>query len=267
MIVYAHRGASKELPENTLPAFERAAALGVDAIETDVHLSHDGVVVVHHDDDGARMAAVDRRVAEQSFEELSRWDVGFGFRTSEGEFLRERFRIPRLSEVLEALPSMRFNIDLKRHDRRMAEEAVALVRRHGAEERVLLTSFDEATVRAVRALGYRGQTGLAQREVLRVLALPAASPKWLRPGGDRVQIPVGVGRLRLATPKVIARLQKLGYAVDFWVVDDPSEVRRLEAIGADGVMTDHPAGLADAGILTGRMRAGALLAYTQARLR
>lgn len=260
MIVYAHRGASKELPENTLPAFERAASLGVDAIETDVHLSRDGVVVVHHDDDGARMASTDRRVADLSFEELSRWDVGFGFRTSDGGFLKERFRIPRLSDVLEAFPSMRFNIDLKRHDRRMAEDAVALVRKHGAEERVLLTSFDEATVRAVRGLGYRGQTGLAQREALRVLALPAGAPKWLRPGGNRVQIPVGVGRLRLATRAVIARLQKLGYAVDFWVVDDPTEVRRLEALGADGVMTDHPAGLAEAGILTRRERLGADLA-------
>jgi glycerophosphoryl diester phosphodiesterase len=143
VIVYAHRGASKELPENTMPAFERAASLGVDAIETDVHLSRDGVVVVHHDDDGVRMASIDRRVADQSFEELTRWDVGFGFRAADGDFLRERFRIPRLSDVLEAFPSMRFNIDLKRHDRRMAEEAVALVRKHGAEERVLLTSFDE----------------------------------------------------------------------------------------------------------------------------
>jgi glycerophosphoryl diester phosphodiesterase len=260
VIVYAHRGASKELPENTMRAFERAASLGVDAIETDVHLSRDGVVVVHHDDDGARMASIGRRVADQSFEELSRWDVGFGFRATDGEFLRERFRIPRLSDVLEAFPSMRFNLDLKRHDRRMAEEAVGLVRRHGAEGRVLLTSFDESTVRAVRALGYRGMTGLAQREVLRVLALPSATPKWLRPGGDRVQIPVGVGRLRLATRGVIARLQRLGYAVDFWVVDEPSEVRRLEALGADGVMTDHPAGLAEAGLLDGRMRGRSQLA-------
>jgi glycerophosphoryl diester phosphodiesterase len=255
VIVYAHRGASVERPENTMEAFERAVQLGVQAIETDVHLSRDGEVVVHHDADGLRTASVDRAVADQTLTELARWNVGFGFRDRQGAPVEGAFRIPRFVEVLEAFPGVRFNVDLKRHDRRMAEEAVSVVRRLAAEERVLLTSFDEATVRAVRSLGYRGPTGLAQREVLRALALPRSAPRWLRPAGQRVQIPVGVGPLRLATENVVDRLHVLGYAVDFWVVDDTAEARRLEGLGADGVMTDDPAAYAAAGMLSAHAHA------------
>ena len=56
--LYAHRGASAERPENTIPAFERAIEIGVDALETDVHLTRDGALIVVHDDNASRMAAV-----------------------------------------------------------------------------------------------------------------------------------------------------------------------------------------------------------------
>src|SRR5262249_5081969 len=77
--LYAHRGAAAEAPENTLDSFARALAHGADALEMDVHLTRDGVVVVSHDPDGARMCGVGRRFADANWDEIRRWDAGWGF--------------------------------------------------------------------------------------------------------------------------------------------------------------------------------------------
>ncbi len=240
-LIFGHRGASIELPENTLEAFRRALELGVDVIETDVHLTADGVVVVHHDATGRRMACEAGAVAAQRADEIARWNVGFGFRGRDGYGIPERsFRVPVLSDVLEALPNARFNIDIKPRSG-AAEAVVRLVRQHNAQARVLLTSFYDAVVGRVRQLGYEGETGLSQGEVLRALALPESAPSFLRPKGQRMQIPLAVGPIKLATPALVRRMNSLGYAVDFWVINDPEVAREVARLGPGGIMTDDPA--------------------------
>src|SRR6478609_1566660 len=72
-IVYAHRGAAAERPENTLPSFRRALELGADALETDVHLTADGEIVASHDEDGARMTGVARALRSTTLVEIQSW--------------------------------------------------------------------------------------------------------------------------------------------------------------------------------------------------
>jgi glycerophosphoryl diester phosphodiesterase len=218
--IYAHRGASAELPENTMAAFRRAVELGVDALELDIHATRDGVLVVSHDPDGRRMAGVAARLADLTYDEALAWDVGGGE------------RLPRFEDVVGefALP---LNVDLK-HD--TADATVSLLRRLGAEERVCLASFQVSTMRRVRALGYRGPTALSRAEVIAALGVPAAFRRGrFRCRAQRAQLP-----LSLARPWVVARMKALGLAVDFWTVDDPALARRLVALGADGLMTNDP---------------------------
>src|SRR5688572_16564471 len=115
MLVYAHRGAAIELPENTLPSFRRALELGADALETDVHLTLDGEVVAVHDPDGRRVAGIDQRVAATAFAELRGWDAGFAFVDGAGTrpFAGQGYRIPTLEELLVELPEIPINVDLK----------------------------------------------------------------------------------------------------------------------------------------------------------
>jgi len=129
--VYAHRGASRELPENTMPAFRRALELGVDALETDLHATADGVLVTSHDPDGARVFGVARRIADCRWSEVREWGV------------------PSLEEVVRAFPGVPINVDLKTN---VAALAVETLRRLGAEEQVTLASFQSATLRRARAL-------------------------------------------------------------------------------------------------------------------
>ncbi|MCA1664488.1 MAG: hypothetical protein LC659_09500 [Myxococcales bacterium] len=219
--IYAHRGASAELPENTMAAFRRALELGADALELDIHATRDRVLVVSHDPDGRRRAGVAERLAELSYEQALRWDVGGGE------------RLPRFEDVVTEFSSVPLNVDLKRD---IADATVALLRRLGAEERVCLASFQARTLRRVRALGYRGPTALPRSEVLTALSVPATFRRGpFRCRAMRAQLPLSLGRRW-----VIARMKALGLAVDFWTVDDPALARRLVALGADGIMTNDP---------------------------
>src|SRR5262249_8207074 len=145
--------------------------LGADALELDVHGTRDGVLVVSHDADGTRMAGVARRFADTAWDEVKSWDAGWGFVAGGGErpFAGRGIRPPSLEEVVTTFPGVPLNVDLKAA---VAEQAVGLLRRLRAEDRVCLASFQATTLARVRALGYAGPTSLARAEVVRLLALP-----------------------------------------------------------------------------------------------
>ena len=133
--VIAHRGFPLDHAENTLGAFQAALDAGADILETDVHLSKDGVVVVAHDPDLTRVARRPGLVSDFTHKELASMDLGFG----EG--------FPSLAELLTAFPDAKFNIDLK--TRSSVEPFADVIRALNAEDRILATSFDEPTREAV----------------------------------------------------------------------------------------------------------------------
>lgn len=230
--IFAHRGASAELPENTLPAFARALELGCDALETDVHLTRDGQIVVHHDATGRRLSGIDKKVDDLELAEIRRWDVGRGLHP------------PTLDEVLDAFPGVHVNVDIKAHTKRAAEAVVARVVARGDEGRVLLTSVDDAVIRHVRVLRYPGLVGLGRTAALLVLATPSAA---LRPiaaagmmPGHALQIPWKFKGVRFDRRRCVARGHAAGLRVDYWTVDDPAVARAIVDLGADGIMTDDP---------------------------
>lgn len=250
-LFYAHRGASFELPENTVESFARAVALGADVLETDVHVTRDGHVVLSHDPTGLRAAGVPDAVASVTLEELKRWDAGrtFADRTGARAYARRGLTIPTLDEILRAFPQMPFNVDIKLRDPAAANAVVATVRAAGACERVLLTSFHFPAVQRVRALRYEGVTGLTTREVLTLLGLPLPLARGVLRSlgarhGVRAQIPYELGPVPFGTRVVLDRFHALGVPVDYWTVNDPAVARRLLAAGADGIMTDDPASIA-----------------------
>jgi glycerophosphoryl diester phosphodiesterase len=243
--VYAHRGASAERPENTMPSFRRALELGADALELDVHLTRDGHIVVSHDPDGGRMAGVRGAIAGSTLAEVRRWDAGAGFRARDGSrpFAGKGVAMPTLEEVLAELPGVIVNVDLKPASPSLVQGFVRLVRGRGDEARVIAASFHHANLVALRRLGYAGETALGRREVLELLALPAALWRRLPGRGTAAQLPTRLGPLPVACRGLIARCKAAGLRVDFWTVNDPAEARALAALGADGVMTDDPAAI------------------------
>ncbi len=246
LLLYGHRGAPAELPENTLPSFRRAIERGADAIETDVHLTADGHVVISHDPTGQRMAGVGQAIGRSTLAEVQSWDAGWGFVDGSGArpFAGADYRVPTLAEVLEELPELPINVEIKQRQPSMVGPVLTLVRRHRAEARVRLASFERAVLREIRSRGFPGPTGLARAEVAVLLAFPRAGrPLWPWKGAA-AQVPVRSGRLRLDGRPFIDKCHALGLRVDYWTINDVELAQRLLERGADGIMTDDPQAMA-----------------------
>lgn len=228
-LVLAHRGASAEHPENTLPAFARALEVGAGALELDLHFTADHIPVVHHDPSALRITGHDVRIDSQPLSEVRSWDAGQGA------------RIPTFAEVLDAFPGALLNVDTKGATDDNLRRLLALIEGAGVTQRVLLAGFQSARLWRLSQLGYDGPKGMGRSDVLRRLAVS----RRLR-GVRRAQIPLSLGITRLDSARVIRRLQTSGVSVDFWVVNDPTQATRLVALGADGIITDDPATIVEA---------------------
>jgi glycerophosphoryl diester phosphodiesterase len=244
-IVFGHRGASGECPENTLPSFERALARGADILEMDVHLTRDGEVVVLHDADLARTTDGAGEVAALRWCEVAELDAGFRFTDAAGDtpFRGAGIRVPRLVEVLARFPGVRFNIELKRCDPRLVGSVLELLRDAGREELSLLAAEGDDTMRllrdAVRERGSRVALGASVGDVLGFIraALAGGAP----PAGPMaLQVPPEFLGRPLVTPELVAFAHAHGVQIHVWTINDESEMRRLIALGVDGVMSDLP---------------------------
>ena len=220
--ILAHRGLALDAPENGLDAFAAALAAGATHLETDVRATADGVPVLVHDprlrDDGPAVAALPL-----------------------AELRRLRPGTATLDEALEAHPAARFNIDLKAAS--AVAPAVRAIRRLGAADRVLVTSF--STRRrgpAVRALGPVATSASASQVVAAVLGVRLRSTRLVRAAlhaVDAVQLPERIAGLETGSPAVLARFHDAGVEVHVWTVNDPARMRALVAAGVDGIVTDR----------------------------
>lgn len=229
-LIWGHRGASFDAPENTVPAFELARAQGADGVELDAQRCASGEVVVFHDDTLDRTTGASGRVTETSWTDLRALDAGSW---KDGRF--SGTRVPLLSEVLEAFPGL-VNVELKcdeADDRGLTLAAVRGVRRARAENRVLFSSFNPLCLVRARLLAPMIPRAL----------LFESQQRW--PLRSALFAPLlGVGALHpehvLATPARVARWRARGYSVAVWTVDDPELAMRLWQSGVRGVITNRP---------------------------
>jgi glycerophosphoryl diester phosphodiesterase len=141
-IVYAHRGGSKLRPENTLLAFDHGLALGADGLEFDVHLSRDGVVVIHHDTTLDRTTNGRGPLAALTADELGRLDAAY----HDEAFRGRAGGVPRLDEVLQRYPSIPLIIELKMNEPELAHRTIDALRTAKAVGRAALGSLSGAHV-------------------------------------------------------------------------------------------------------------------------
>jgi glycerophosphoryl diester phosphodiesterase len=232
---FAHRGGAEEHPENTMAAFDAAIRLGYRYLETDVHVTADGVLLAFHDDRLDRVTDRGGVIAQLPWSEVGRARVA------------GTEPIVRFDELLRMFPSARLNVDPK-HPAAVLP-LVRTIRAAGAMDRVCVGAFSDGALAIVRAeLGTDGCTSLGPNEVarLRLGSWPGGSGllAGLRPasgsGARCVQIPLRGRGLRLVEPRLIAAAHALGFPVHAWTINDPTEMERLLELGVDGLMTDRP---------------------------
>ena len=243
-IPFAHRGGSKRWPENTLFAFEHAYRLGYRWIETDVHRTRDGRIVIHHDTHLDRCTDGRGLVADHTAEELQRLDAAFHF-SPDGKSLPYRgkgVRIPQLAEALAIGEDLHLNLEMKGRDPRLADALWDFIEAHGVHDRVLVASaHDPLTARFRELAGNRVVTSPGFRGILEFwLGVRSRSHRFLRPIYQALQVPPEHKGLPVVDQRFVDAAHHHGLKVHVWTVDDPLEMRRLHALGVDGIMTDRP---------------------------
>ena len=254
--VQGHRGTRGHLPENTLPAFQRALEIGVDTLELDCGITRDGVVVVHHDrrlnpdvargPDGKWVTTPAPTIRELSFEELQKYDVG---RLRPGSEYAKRFphqqpidgtRIPKLSALFEMAKDtrVRFNIETKllptHPDETVGPEAfaralIAEFRKAGMTRRAVIQSFDYRTLKIV-------EREAPEIETVYLTELDESTPAKAHAAGAKIWSPDA----RAITPQVMKEAKKLGLRVVVWTANEPAEIKSMIDAGVDGIISDYP---------------------------
>lgn len=225
---FAHRGwhvGEWAGMENSLGAIRRAWVEGFRYVETDVRVTSDGVVVVHHD------PTLDRTTDGRGVVSELPWSVVRGARVGGRE------GVVRLDELLEELPGVLLNVDVKSDA--AVEPVLATLVRCGALGRVCLASFSEARLGRLRRLGGAGLlTSMGPRSVLGLWSR-GWLPGW-RVAGAVAQVPVRYGALRVVSPAFVAAAARRGCEVHVWTVDDAVEMGVLLDGGVDGLVSDRP---------------------------
>lgn len=215
MLVIAHRGASAQAPENTIAAFERAVALGADAVELDVRRSADDRLVVHHD---------------------PLLPDGRPIQTTRSSELPEH--VPTLADALDACAGVFVNIEIKNdpsepdHDPSdwVAWHVASLLAARGGGPRWLISSFRLATVDQVRKVA------------------PGVRTAWLTLGLDDDVIATTLAHGHTIVHPWVAQLPQAalraahaaGLSINTWTCDDPDRMRELIGWGIDGICTNVP---------------------------
>jgi glycerophosphoryl diester phosphodiesterase len=230
-------------PENTLAAFRRAEALGVDVLEMDLRHAADDEIVVIHDETVDRTTNGQGRVRDMTLAELRELDAAYRFvDRSGGNPLRGRgITVPALADVLLAFPEARLNLEMKEFDPEQALRLCGVLRRFHAAERVLVSSFGHPPMAAFRGACPEVATGATRRETIAFSVL-----NRLRLGSlyhspaVALQVPQTFRGRRVVTPELLSLARDVNLWVEVWTVNEEADMRRLLAMGVQAVLTDHP---------------------------
>lgn len=244
-LAFAHRGGSLVWPENTMLAFRGAVDMGYEYIETDVHTTRDGVIVTIHDDVLERTTDGSGPVSARTLAELKRFDAGYRFSPDGGNtypYRGQGVSIPTLAEVVEAFPDLRLTVEIKQTEPPLVDALIDFIDERRLHDRVLVASFHDGVMAAFRERsGGTVATSAAQREARRFwLASRLGLTRLVRSPYDAIDVPVRYGRLTLVDGRFLRAAHRRGLQVHVWTIDEPDEMRRLLALGVDGLMSDRP---------------------------
>jgi glycerophosphoryl diester phosphodiesterase len=243
-LVMAHRGGRGLWPENTLYAFEKAAELGVDVLEMDVHSTSDGVLVIMHDDTVDRTTNGSGPIHDYTLAELKELDAGYSWTNDEGEtypFRDQGITVPALEEIFYSFPDRRLNIEIKQVQPSIVEPFCQMIRDYGREETVLVGSFDAGTVEEFREACPEVATSTTEPEVRNFFILNTLFLGELyQAPAEAFQVPEYSDSLHIVTGRFVNGAKNHNMDVHVWTVNEKDDMERLLNLGIDGIITDYP---------------------------
>jgi len=237
-MIIAHRGASKEAPQNTMPAFIRACERGACGIETDAHITGDGQVVLCHDYTVDKISDGTGKIRSMTLSELMRLDFGSAF--------SEKFkdtRIPTLDGFFEEVRRFGLriiNVEIKpdkKNYREIVKETISAAKRHGVFGQMLISSFNAEILREAKRVDPECKTGLLYPYKNNAIACffraPLSKAKKIK--ADAIHPHKSMVRRR-----IVKKAHRFGIKVNAWTVNSLKDARKLINAGADGLITDLP---------------------------
>ncbi|HSF15576.1 MAG TPA: glycerophosphodiester phosphodiesterase [Vicinamibacteria bacterium] len=242
-VVIAHQGGRGLWPENTLLAFEKADALGVDMIEMDLRSTADGEIVVIHDATVDRTTNGQGRVGDLASREVLQLDAAFAFEGPDGSFpYRDRgITVPSLASVLAKLPHARLNVEMKEFTPELARQLCGSLKEFAAEHRVLVAAFEHDAMTAFREDCPEVATSATAREGLFFYqAHRLGLGSLYRSPAVVFQVPEFFGDIHVIDASFLEWTRRTNVRVQAWTVNDPKDMERLLEMGVSGILTDYP---------------------------
>ncbi len=244
IMVIAHQGGDGLWPGNTLFAFQNAAALGVDVLEMDLHVTKDNVLVLIHDETVDRTTNGSGAVEEMTLDEIKALDAAYDWSPDGGvtfPYRSQGITIPTLEEVFQAFPGYRMVIEIKKTERAMAAPFCALIRQYGMQNRVLVASFHDTRMAEFRAECPEVATSSARQETtLFVLLSKIFLSGLVSPAYHSLQVPETSSGITVMTPQFVHAAHARNLKVEPWTINEPELMRQYIAWEVDGIITDRP---------------------------
>lgn len=243
-LVIAHRGGKGLWPENSLFAFQRASALGVDMLEMDLQLSSDGELVVIHDRTLERTTDGDGAVAALSLAQLQALDAGYNWSADGGQsypYRGQGIRIPSFAEVLDKLPDAPKVIEIKVPDVGIEVLLCDALQAHQQQDQVIVASIYERSLQLFREQCPGVATSAGPGSVRLLVALNwLGLGSLLSPSYQALQIPETHDGLLVASPSLLKAAAQRELNVQLWTINEQPDMRRLLDLGVHALITDYP---------------------------
>jgi glycerophosphoryl diester phosphodiesterase len=243
-LVIAHQGGDGLWPSNTRYAFERAAAMGVDVLELDIHATADGVLVAMHDETVDRTTNGTGAIKALNWADIRALDAGYHWSPDGGQSYPYRGRditVPSLEEVFQAFPDYALNIEIKQAEPSIAAPFCDLIHEYDMAGRVLVPSFSQAALDEFQQTCPELATAGSEQDVRALFFLSKAlSAGLISPDYQAVQVPEQSGGLTVLTPGFIRAAHGRNVQVHAWTINEAADMVRLLELGVDGIITDYP---------------------------
>jgi glycerophosphoryl diester phosphodiesterase len=248
-LILAHQGGEGEYPSNSMLAFTKAHEAGADALDTDLQITEDGVLVLFHDDTLDARTNGTGPVSSQTYAQLRTLDFAYNWSPDGGATFPYRGKgitVATAAELFTAFPHDRLSIEIKPESAPVARQFCGLVKQFHAENRVLVSSFAQTQMDAFRAACPGVATSATQAEVLQFYQLEQASKlQGYCPPYSSLQVPPEENGIEILTPGFVAAAHSLHLKVFAWTINTPEQAQPLIDLGIDGIITSYPKRLAD----------------------
>lgn len=238
-VVIAHRGSRQLWPENTMIAFQNAISMGARHLETDIHLSADGVVHCFHDHTLQRTTNGHGLFSNLTAAEIAGLDAGFNHqRRGSFQFRGSGVTVPTFEELATSFPEVRLVVDLK--EDAVVEAFARLVSRLGIEDRLIVGGFSDHRISRFRDHTDGSVPTSTGPGAARAWFITSRFGRGWRGDAGSLQLPLQRRGLRVVDERLVEAAHKRGLQIHVWTVNDPVQMSDLLDMGVDGLVTDRP---------------------------